>query len=92
MQTKKDSHIEIWTNQIVGIIIGLVVMYFLIPAIEDLPPEIKSPVVVFTMFMFSYIRAFGLRRYFNKRINNETHDNSRQKKDFKKTLGTMRTL
>ena len=66
MQSKRFSHFEIMTNQIVGILIGLVVMYYLMPVIKHMPPELQSPIVVFTMFVFSYSRAYILRRLFNK--------------------------
>ena len=66
MQSKKFSHYEVMSNQIVGILVGLVVVYHLMPIIKYMPPELQSPIVVFTMFVFSYSRTYLLRRLFNR--------------------------
>jgi len=64
-QSKKDSHKEQLLNQAIGIIIGLIVMFFLLPLLKDIPPIYASPIAVFVMFCFSYARGYGLRRLFN---------------------------
>jgi len=65
MRTKKQSHIEVSANQTIGILVGLIVMYFLLPILNDVPPEYASPITVFSIFIFSYSRAYVLSRYFN---------------------------
>lgn len=65
MQSKKHSHMEIWSNQIIGILAGLVVLHYLLPIVQALPKDYQSPAVVFTMFVLSYSRSYGLRRLFN---------------------------
>lgn len=66
MQTKKHSHYEILTNQIVGIIIGWLLVYFVFPlmGVETTATQATISTVIF--FVVSYLRGYLIRRLFNR--------------------------
>lgn len=65
-QSKKHSHYEITANQVAGIIIGWCLVYFVFP-IMGLEPTPTQATISSTLFFFgSYIRAYTIRRIFNK--------------------------
>ena len=66
MQTKKHSHYEIIVNSILGIIIGWCVVFFIFPfmGVETTINQASLSSVIF--FISSYIRAYIVRRLFNK--------------------------
>lgn len=64
-QTKKDSHIETLTNQIVGIIIGFSMVYFLFPLFDYLDQFWVATISTCLFFVSSYARSYSLRRFFN---------------------------
>lgn len=66
MQSKKHSHYEIITNQIVGIAIGWCLVYFAFPLMGV---EVNAPQATLSSFMFfiaSYARSYVVRRVFNR--------------------------
>ena len=65
MQTKKDSHKEVLLNQIIGIIGGWCIVYFLFPLFDDLEQSLVATISTIIFFIWSYLRSYGLRRYFN---------------------------
>ncbi len=67
-QTKLQSHLEVTTNQILGIIGGWLIVYYLFPLFDDLSQEIVATISTIIFFIWSYIRSYIVRRYFNKRI------------------------
>jgi len=67
MQTKKDSHKEVLTNQIVGIIGGWCIVYFLFPLFDYLEQSLVATISTILFFIWSYFRSYTLRRYFNKK-------------------------
>ena len=67
MQTKKQTHIEVLTNQVVGIIGGWLIVYFLFPLFDHLEQGKVATISTIIFFIWSYSRSYILRRYFNKK-------------------------
>ncbi|MDG4811896.1 hypothetical protein P8629_02650 [Hydrogenovibrio sp. 3SP14C1] len=65
-QTKKQTHIEVSANQVVGIIIGWCIVYFLFPLFDFLPQEQVATISTGIFFIASYLRSYAIRRLFNK--------------------------
>lgn len=65
MQTKKESHKEILTNQVVGLFGGWCIVYYLFPLFDYLSQEIVATISTIIFFIWSYLRSYVLRRYFN---------------------------
>ena len=70
-QTKKQTHIEVTTNQITGIAIGWSIVMFLFPYFNHLPQEQVVTISSVIFFASSYIRSYIIRRYFNRRVKKE---------------------
>lgn len=69
MQSKRNSHKEALTNNIVGALIGwLVVAYILMPIGTIYNPETVATISTIIFFITSYIRSYIIRRIFNKFI------------------------
>jgi len=66
MQLKKHSHYEVLTNQIIGIIIGWCIVYFIFPRLVFLSSSELASVSTIMFFVSSYIRSYLVRRFFNK--------------------------
>ncbi len=66
MQSKKHSHYEITTNQVVGIAIGWMIVYFIFPLLNGLTQFWVATISSGMFFISSYIRSYILRRIFNK--------------------------
>ena len=67
MQTKLESIKEIFSQSILGIIIGLIAMRFMLDVLENIDKNTQSVVIVFVMFVLSTSRGYIVRRYFNKK-------------------------
>lgn len=71
MQTKKQSHVEVSINQIVGLIGGWLIVYYLFPLFDYLEQSIVATISTIIFFVWSYLRSYLIRRYFNsKKITN----------------------
>ena len=68
MQTKKDSHLEVSANQISGVIGGYLIVYFIFPLFQHLEQYIVAGISTIIFFIFGYCRAYGWRRFFNKKV------------------------
>lgn len=68
MQTVKHSHYETLTNQIVGIILGWLIVYLLFPLFNHLAQVWVASISSAIFFISSYMRSFLIRRYFNKKV------------------------
>ena len=66
MQTKKDSIKEVSTNQIVGVIVGWCIVYFLFPLFDHLDQSLIATISTGIFFISSYMRSYIIRRIFNK--------------------------
>lgn len=70
MQSRKQSHIEIMTNQAVGIVGGWSIVYFLFPLFEHLTQAEIATVSSVLFFVWSYTRSYAIRRFYNWLHNN----------------------
>ena len=68
MQSKNQSHLEVTTNQILGIVGGWLIVYFIFPLFDYLSQSLVATISTIIFFIWSYIRSYTVRRYFNKRI------------------------
>ena len=66
MQSKKHSHYEITTNQIVGIALGWMIVYFIFPLLKELNQFELATISSCMFFVSSYMRSYIIRRVFNK--------------------------
>ena len=71
MQSKLKSHLEVTINQILGIIGGWLIVYFIFPLFDYLSQSLVATISTIIFFIWSYIRSYAIRRFFNKRVNNE---------------------
>ena len=67
MQSKKQSHLEVTTNQILGIIGGWLIVYFIFPLFDHLSQSLVATISTIIFFIWSYIRSYIIRRYFNNK-------------------------
>ena len=67
MQTKKQTHIEVGANQVIGIIIGWLIVYLLFPLFDYLDQAIVATISSIIFFIASYLRIYIIRRIFNKK-------------------------
>lgn len=65
MQSKKHSHYEVFTNQIVGIVLGWLIVYFLFPLFDHLDQSLVATISTGIFFISSYMRSYILRRIYN---------------------------
>ena len=67
MQTRKQSHLEVTINQILGIIGGWLIVYFIFPLFDYLSQSLVATISTIRFFIWSYIRSYLVRRYFNNK-------------------------
>lgn len=67
MQSKKQTHYEVLTNQVVGIIGGWLIVYLLFPFFEHLEQHFVATISSVLFFVWSYLRSYIIRRWFNAR-------------------------
>jgi uncharacterized membrane protein YccC len=65
-QSKKMSHLEITTNQGVGIVIGWLIVFLVFPLFDSLSQFWIATISTVLFFVSSYIRSYVIRRVFNK--------------------------
>ena len=68
MQSKKHSHYETITNQVVGVVMGWSIVYFLFPVMGVLVTVEQTTISTVMFFISSYSRTYMIRRLFNKGI------------------------
>lgn len=68
MQTKKQTHIEVTVNQVLGIVIGWSIVYFLFPLFAHLEQAVVATIASFIFFISSYARSYLVRRFFNHKL------------------------
>lgn len=64
-QTRKQAHVEILTNQIVGILGGWFILYGTHDFMSELLPAQMATAYSCIFFVWSYTRSYTLRRIFN---------------------------
>ena len=65
MQTKKQTHIEVITNQCLGLIGGWLIVYYLFPLFDYMEQSIVATISTAIFFIWSYVRSYTIRRLFN---------------------------
>jgi len=68
MQSKRHSHYEVLSNQVVGIMGGWLIVMFLFPLFDHLLQHWVATVSSVIFFTWSYVRSYALRRYFNGKV------------------------
>jgi hypothetical protein len=71
MQSKKYSHYEVLSNQVIGIIGGWLIVYYLFPFFQHLDQVYVATISSVLFFIWSYSRSYVIRRIFNRRIKHE---------------------
>lgn len=64
-QSKKHSHYEATTNQVIGVMMGWSIVYFIFPLLKHLTAFELATVSSIMFFISSYSRTYSLRRLFN---------------------------
>ena len=72
-QSKKHTHYEVFTNQVLGIIYGWGVVFFIFPHLENLSQAGLATVSSVIFFVGSYSRAYWVRRYYEQVRLKEAH-------------------
>lgn len=62
----KKIHKEVIANQILGIIIGWCIVYFLFPLFDDLEQSLVATISTVLFFVASYVRIYIIRSYYGK--------------------------
>ena len=65
-QSKKHSHYEVLTNQVVGIVLGWLIVFLLFPLFDELEQVYVATISSCIFFISSYVRSYFLRRVFNE--------------------------
>jgi len=65
-QSKKHTHYEVLTNQVLGITYGWLVVFFIFPYMEDMSQTMLATVSSGIFFVGSYTRAYMVRRWYEK--------------------------
>jgi len=76
MKEKKYLHYEVLTNQILGVIVGWLVVFFIYPVLLTLGPATMATLSTVIFFIISYLRMYLVRMYFNKK-QHERNENGR---------------
>ena len=71
MQTKYQSHLEVIVNNIIGASGGWLIVYFIFPLFDYLSQSLVATISTIIFFIWSYIRSYLVRRYFNKRVDSD---------------------
>ena len=66
MQTRKQSHLEVLINQCLGLSGGWLIVYYLFPLFDYMEQSIVATISTAIFFIWSYVRSYTIRRYFNK--------------------------
>ena len=70
-QSKINSHIEVIVNNIIGASGGWLIVYFIFPLFDYLSQSLVATISTIIFFIWSYIRSYIVRRYFNKRVDSD---------------------
>ena len=64
-QTKKRTHLEVFTNQVSGVILGWLIVFFIFPIIGIPVTTGQATISTVIFFVTSYARMYTIRRIFN---------------------------
>ena len=62
----KLIHYEVTLNQVVGILVGYGIVYFLFPLFDHLPQSQVASISTGLFFVSSYLRSYVIRRLFER--------------------------
>jgi len=65
-QSKRTTHIEALTNQVIGIMIGWSIVYFIFPLLSNLTSAELATASSAMFFIASYARIYIIRRIFEE--------------------------
>jgi len=68
IQSKKHSHYEVVSNQAISLIVGFLIVYYIFPLLNALSQAELATASTIIFFIASYVRAYTIRRIFNRRI------------------------
>ncbi len=80
MQSRKRAHVEVLTNQISGIIMGWLIVFFILPLIGVPFTAPQATLATFIFFLSSYSRMYVIRRIFNNKDTRD-HNEKQEKKE-----------
>lgn len=81
-RARRLVHYEVLTNQILGIVVGWLVVFFLYPVLIPLGPATMATISSVVFFIISYIRLYAVRMYFkNKEHQNHQNHQNRERKE-----------
>ena len=66
-QTKREMHTEVITNQVLGIIVGWGITFFVLPHLLYLSQLMLANTLTVLFFVASYTRAYLVRRYYDNK-------------------------
>jgi membrane protein implicated in regulation of membrane protease activity len=77
-KSRRLVHYEVLTNQILGLTVGWLVVYFLYPVLIPLGPASMATLSSVVFFIISYIRLYTVRMYFKKIEQRKKNGNNRK--------------
>ncbi len=72
MQTKKDAHLEVIINQMSGIVMGWLIVFYIFPLIGIPVTAPQATLSTLIFFVSSYSRMYVIRRIFNNKLVKKT--------------------
>ena len=73
-QSKRHTHYEVLTNQVLGIAYGWMVVFFIFPYLSGMSQAGLATVSSVIFFIGSYLRAYGVRRWYEHMKHKETDE------------------
>lgn len=64
---RKMMHYEVLTNQILGVVVGWLIVYLIYPFLIPLGPATMATLSTSIFFITSYTRMYLVRMYFRKK-------------------------
>ena len=77
MQTKKQSFLESLTNVAIGYLVSVLSLFIIFPILGIESSTGKNLIITLYFTLISIARSYILRRYFNKKQQNGTHNRRR---------------
>ncbi len=75
MQSKKTTHLEVITNQISGVVMGWLIVFFIFPFLGIPVTVTQATASTLIFFISSYSRMYVIRRIFNAHLINTKENN-----------------
>ena len=78
MQSKKVAHLEVLTNQVSGVVMGWLIVFFVFPFLGIPVTATQATASTIIFFISSYIRMYVIRRIFNRHLVKTMKDKEKQ--------------